>query len=372
MTVEHTLPYHLKTQFDSIKSLLKNITKRAYLVGGGVRDMMLGLPLHDLDIEVYDVGEADFAKLMQKLGAIGVGKSFFVYKYGDVDLSLPRIEHKVGKGHKAFDVTLCYDEKQAAKRRDFTMNAMMLNIFTEELLDFYGGKRSLKDKVISLVDANSFREDSLRVLRGIQFSARFGCKIDAKTLRVMNTLVLDDLSKTRILWELEKLFGARYLHFGLYYLIKLGIFEKVFKLHFKKEKFLKTALEMARNQKNFTPKENTYYFMYFLENIGDIDIKTMIKYLDMPRVYRNIFKYQPYVEGEINDAKLKEIAIDLPISSWLGNYKKGVIARAKKLDIFDKLFDGDITVQSVIADGFEKEAIKKELKRRKLEVIQSE
>ncbi|WP_331773925.1 CCA tRNA nucleotidyltransferase [Sulfurospirillum sp. 1612] len=372
MTIEHALPHHLKAPFYRVKSLLQSVTKRAYLVGGGVRDMMLGVPLHDLDIEVYDVSEADFARLMQNLGAIGVGKSFFVYKYGDVDLSLPRIERKVGKGHKAFDVQVCHDEKQAAKRRDFTMNAMMLNIFTQELLDFYGGRSSLLHRQISLVDATSFKEDSLRVLRGIQFSARLGYKIDKETLRVMDALALDDLSKTRIFWELEKLFNAKYLHYGLYYLIKLGIFEKLFKMDFKKDTFLKMALEMARNRKNFLPKQNTYYFMYFIGNIGKIDIKTMIKDLDMPREYRHVFKYQPYIEGDVSDAKLKEIAIDLPISLWLGNYKKGVIARAKRLDIFDKVFDGGITTQSVIADGFEKEAIKKELKRRKLEVIQSE
>lgn len=373
MNLENKLPLHLKQQFEDVKSLFKKHTTRAYLVGGGVRDMLLGIPITDLDIEVYDIDEVEFSKLMQKLGAIGVGKSFFVYKIGDIDISLPRIERKNGVGHRAFNVKICSDESQAAKRRDFTMNAMMLDIFNYRLLDFYGGMDSLNKKIISLVDEESFREDSLRVLRGVQFSARFGFKINKKTLDVMSSLPLNDLSKTRIFWELEKLFNATYLHFGLYYLVKLGIFEKVFGVKIQKKLFFKTALELHKNKGNFSTELNTYYFMYIVGNLCRLDLVEVLKNIDAPREYRNIFKNQPFVEEDtISDAKLLEIAIDIPIKYWLGNYKTGVIARAKELNIYENVYDGGITAHSVIVDGFRKEEIKKELKRRKLEVIKSE
>ncbi|MDX1809932.1 MAG: CCA tRNA nucleotidyltransferase [Sulfurospirillaceae bacterium] len=372
MNLENKLPLPLKEQFGKIKAFLKDYTGRAYLVGGGVRDMLLNLPVNDLDIEVYDIDEMTFSKLMQELGAIGVGKSFFVYKIGDIDISLPRTERKNGVGHRAFNVKICSDEKQAARRRDFTMNAMMLDIFNYKLLDFYGGLESLNKKVISLVDENSFAEDSLRVLRGIQFSSRFGFKIDKMTLEVMAKLPLNDLSKSRIFWELEKLFNATFLHFGLYYLIRLGIFEKVFGVKIQKDLFFKTALELYKNKDNFTEELNTYYFMYIVGNLCKLDISKVLENIDAPREYRNIFKNQPFIENDVNDEQLMEIAIDIPIKNWLGNYKKGIIERAKKLDIYEHLYSGGVSVQSVILDGFQKEEIKKELKRRKLEVIKSE
>ena len=111
------LPKHFRNQIENAKALLRPYTKRAYLVGGSVRDMCLNMPLHDLDIEVYDISPERFEALMCESGAVGVGKSFFVYKLGDIDFSLPRIERKSGVGHAAFDVEVCNDEKEASKRR---------------------------------------------------------------------------------------------------------------------------------------------------------------------------------------------------------------------------------------------------------------
>jgi len=90
----------------------------------------------DIDIEVYDIDENKFVNLMEKLGAKGVGRSFFVYKFGNFDISLPRTESKIYSGHKGFSVALTNDEQTASKRRDFTINSIMRNIFTGEILDF--------------------------------------------------------------------------------------------------------------------------------------------------------------------------------------------------------------------------------------------
>ena len=77
-----------------ITDFLKPYTSRAYLVGGAVRDILMNKTPNDFDIEIYDISPTIFEKLMEKLGAKGVGKNFFVYKYKNFDLSLPRIENR--------------------------------------------------------------------------------------------------------------------------------------------------------------------------------------------------------------------------------------------------------------------------------------
>ena len=130
-----SLPQNLQNQLQILKNNLP--TKRAYLVGGVVRDLLLNAPINDLDIEVYDINLNEFEKIMKSIGAVGVGKSFFVYKFGDIDVSLPRIETKVGDLHNSFEVSITQDERTASSRRDFTLNAMMINIFTGGFLDFH-------------------------------------------------------------------------------------------------------------------------------------------------------------------------------------------------------------------------------------------
>jgi len=369
MNLSKILPPHLELQFQAVQDFLKNYTKRAYLVGGGVRDIFMKIPIKDLDIEVYDIEDKHFDKLMRKLGAVGIGKSFFVYKYGDIDISLPRTEQKNGIGHKAFEVKLCKDEKKASKRRDFTMNAMMVNIFNGKLFDYYSGILSIESKTISLIDEKSFKEDSLRVLRAVQFSARLGFKIDEKTIRIMDEISLNDLSNTRIFWELEKMFQAQKLHFGLYYMYKLHLFEKIFTCRAEDKLFCKAALELTRGESTFEKELQPYYFLYIVGNILNLDIAKLLKKIEAPRHYVRALKAQPFYVGYVNDKVLKTIAIDFPINRWLGNYKKNIKQRAKELGIWDNVFDGGINVEDVLKDGFEKEEIKKELRRRKLKVI---
>ncbi len=369
MNLPIILPPNIKSQFQTVQDFLKKYTKRAYLVGGGVRDIFMKIPMKDLDIEVYDIDCKRFDKLMKKLGAVGVGKSFFVYKYGDIDISLPRVEKKNGVGHKAFEVELCEDEKEASKRRDFTMNAMMLDIFDGELFDFYGGSKDIKSKTISLIDETSFKEDSLRVLRAVQFSARFGFKIDEKTLSIMDDISLNDLSETRIFWELEKMFYAQKPYYGLYYMYRLHIFEKIFTCRVENELFCKAALELGRGVGFFEDKLKPYYFLYIVGNILNLDMTKLLKQIGAPRHYIRALKSQPFYGGYIDDKVLKTIAIDFPISKWLGNYKKSIKRRAKELGIWDNVFDGGVKVENVLKDGFEKEEIKKELRKRILKAI---
>jgi tRNA nucleotidyltransferase (CCA-adding enzyme) len=352
----------LQLKIQKIVNLLKPYTKRAYLVGGSVRDLLLNSEIRDIDIEVYDINQDKFDKIMQKNAALGVGKSFFVYKLDDIDLALPRIERKVGIGHKAFEVNITNDEKKASKRRDFTMNAMMINIFTGELLDFWGGQESVEKKEISLIDEQSFKEDSLRVLRAVQFSARFGFDIEDKTFATMKEIELADLTKPRIFWELEKLFNAKFLDIGFIYMYRLDLFEKLFTCKLNPKDVEKVIAELK--EASFIEALRPYYFFYIVANICGFDAFLWFKKLEAPNHYLRVIKNQPFFEGEINDIDLHIVAIDRPIKDWLGNYKVGVVERAKRFGIYEEVFRGSVTIAKVIEDGFKKEEIKKEYRRR--------
>ncbi len=365
--IKDKFPLDLQLEIKKIATLLSPYTKRAYLVGGCVRDAMLANKTEDLDIEVYDIAPNEFDELMKKNGALGVGKSFFVYKLGAVDLSLPRVEQKVGIGHKAFEVEVTDDEKVASKRRDFSMNSMMINIFTGEFLDFWGAMKSIDRKKISLIDENSFKEDSLRVLRAVQFSARFGFKIEDKTLDVMQSIDLSDLTKPRIFWELEKLFVAKHLDLGFDYMYRLGLFEKLFACRIDFRDIEKVKIKLR--QINFVKELRAYYFFYIVANMCGFNPYEWLKKLEAPNQYLRIFKYQPFIDEDLSDKELLKIAIDLPIKKWLGNYRKGVVKQAKKLAIYESVFTGGVVVAQVIEDGFLKEEIKKEYRRRVLEKI---
>ena len=371
MKLECVLPTHFEDQINEAIAFLKPYTQRAYLVGGSVRDLCLDEPLHDLDIEVYDMDPKAFETLMKRVGAVGVGKSFFVYKWGDIDFALPRVERKSGMGHRAFEVEVCQDEKEASKRRDFTINAMMRNIFTGELLDFWGGKEAIARKHLAIIDEKSFREDSLRVLRAVQFSARLGFKIESQSVEVMRSIDLSDLTRPRILWEFEKLFRAPCLHYGLFYMYELHLFEKCFTCNVE-NRFFEIARELLRYKQNFEEALRPYYFVYIVANRQKQEPLRWLKQLEAPNHYLQTFKHQPFFEGEINDEMLLHVSLEMPIKLWLGHYRQGMKARAQMLGIWDEIFTGNVSVQEVIADGFEKEAIRHELKRRRIEKIKQQ
>jgi tRNA nucleotidyltransferase (CCA-adding enzyme) len=128
--------------------LTQNYNAKCYVVGGAVRDRILGDECKDYDIECFGISVDDFEIAMEHLGAQGVGKSFFVYKYHDLDIALPRTEQKVSPGHRGFEVSLATEEKEASKRRDFTINALMYDIQNEQILDFWHGLDDLEHKVL--------------------------------------------------------------------------------------------------------------------------------------------------------------------------------------------------------------------------------
>ncbi len=355
-----------------LKQKLQKFTNRAYFVGGCVRDLILGDEIHDIDIEVFDIKKDDFENLMKEIGAIGVGKSFFVYKYKNIDISLPRIEEKVSYGHRGFRVYLSNDTKEASRRRDFSINALMLNIFDNELIDHWNGLHDIKSKTIRIIDKEKFQEDSLRVLRAMQFSARLGFKIDFDSIQIMQKIDLSDLSSERVFWEFEKMFYAKYLHFGLYYLFKLNIAKKVLDLGIDFKTFLKSALEMQRGKKRFEREFYNYYFIYILSKNLNIDFIYIPTKLKAPTIYTKVLKKQVLPPPEIDKCFLMLLSLEYPIKEWLGNYIKGVKEIAYSCGIYEKVYDGGVRVEDVIKDGFLNKEIGLELKRRKKEKIMQE
>jgi tRNA nucleotidyltransferase (CCA-adding enzyme) len=204
---------------------------RALLVGGWVRDDLLGRASKDLDVEVFGVEAARLAALLARFGRVDtIGESFTVYKIGDIDVALPRRESKTGKGHKGFSVQGDPDLsiEEAARRRDFTCNAMSQDPLTGELIDPFGGRRDLESRLLRAVDPATFADDSLRVLRALQFAARFELTLDERTQALCRSLPLDDLPSERVWGEIEKLLlHARRPSIGLALALELGVIDRL-------------------------------------------------------------------------------------------------------------------------------------------------
>jgi len=206
---------------------------RALLVGGCVRDALMGVEPKDWDLEVYNLDAARLREILDQFGPVNVvGEAFTVYKLGPhLDVSIPRRERKSGRGHKAFviegDPSMSVAE--ATRRRDFTINAILQDPLTGELIDPFAGRLDIEQRVLRAVSKDTFAEDSLRVLRAAQFAARFEFDIDAETIELCRTIDLGDLPAERIWGEIEKLLlRAAHPSIGLEWLRRLGAIEKLF------------------------------------------------------------------------------------------------------------------------------------------------
>jgi tRNA nucleotidyltransferase (CCA-adding enzyme) len=173
----------LSTSLDRIVRELDAAGFRALIVGGAVRDALLGSDPKDFDIEVYDVSYDQLAQMLTRYGRVDlVGKSFGVVKLEGHDFSVPRRDSKTGAHHRDFETTFdpAITPKEAASRRDFTINAMAFDPVSGELLDFFGGREDLQNRVLRAT-SDAFSEDPLRVLRGMQFACRFDLQLDPAT-----------------------------------------------------------------------------------------------------------------------------------------------------------------------------------------------
>ncbi len=204
---------------------------RALIVGGWVRDRLLGHASKDIDLEVFGVAPEALRRLLEAHGRVeAVGESFRVYKVGGIDVALPRRESKVGHGHRGFEVHGDPDMsiEEASRRRDFTVNAIAWDPLTDEYLDPWNGRGDLAQGVLRAVDPITFGDDSLRVLRALQFAARFGFALDPDTAALCRRIPLNDLPAERIWGEIEKLLSASAPSIGFALARDLGVIDQLF------------------------------------------------------------------------------------------------------------------------------------------------
>ena len=209
-----TLPEILE---DILKDL-QEIGATPIIVGGSVRDFFLNIPVKDYDIEIFGIDSLEtIQKSLEKFASVKlVGKSFGVLTLRvneyDFDFALPRIEKKIGNTHQDFEIitNANLSFKEAAIRRDFTINAIGYDFCTKDFLDPFNGINDLKNRVLKHIDDKTFIEDSLRVYRAVQFSARFDFSLDERTFELCKKIVQNNelhfLPKERIYEEFKKLF----------------------------------------------------------------------------------------------------------------------------------------------------------------------
>ena len=218
---------------------------RSLIVGGWVRDLLRAStgsarpelvegrrhPSKDIDLEVFGVPQDRLEALLAPFGRVeAVGQSFAVYKVGGIDVALPRRESKKGRGHKGFVVSgdPSMSIVEAARRRDFTINAISWDPLTDEYEDPFGGRTDLDRRLLRAVDPQTFGDDSLRVLRAVQFAARFEFTLDGATAALCRAIPLDDLPAERVLGELEKLLlAAERPSIGFALALDLGVIHRI-------------------------------------------------------------------------------------------------------------------------------------------------
>ena len=226
----------LESKTVELAEMMRAAGGRAMIVGGCVRDELMGIEPKDWDLEVYGVEAERLKEILEAFAADQplsiVGAAFAVYKIGHhIDVSIPRRERKTGSGHKGFviegDPEMSF--KEACSRRDFTVNAILKDPLTGEIVDPFNGRDDIDAKVLRHVNDATFGEDSLRVLRASQFAARLKFDIDPKTVEICREIDLSDLPKERIWGELEKiLLLADEPSKGLKWLYSLKVADKLF------------------------------------------------------------------------------------------------------------------------------------------------
>jgi len=224
---------------DIAREICQSIAKhggQAWLVGGSVRDLCLQQPPKDIDLEIYGLQADKLLQVAQSLGHTEhVGKHFGViklwFKGHEIDLALPRTEKKTELGHRGFAIQSnpTLDPKTASSRRDFSINAMMFNPINCELLDFHHGQDDLQNGILRHI-STAFSEDPLRILRAMQFAARFKLTLAPETANLCAQLVneLASLPDSRLWCEWQKWAHAPYPSFGLHVLNDSGCLAKLY------------------------------------------------------------------------------------------------------------------------------------------------
>lgn len=213
--------------FIKICEKIKNNGGNCYFVGGFVRDYLLGIKSYDLDIEVFNI-TSDALRAVLKPYEFIEHKKFGVFTKGNLTFALPRTEAKEGNKHYNFKIEILPNLtiSEAAKRRDFTLNAIYMDVFTKDIIDPYDGIKDLKNKTLKHITPK-FIEDDVRIMRAIRFSSMYNLKIDKTTMDILKQMDINNVSKTRIENEISKMQDAKYKINGINLAKELNIYEKI-------------------------------------------------------------------------------------------------------------------------------------------------
>lgn len=314
---------------------------KMYNVGGYVRDELLGITCKDIDVEVHGITPSQLKSILSKYGEVNeVGASFGVLmiKGFDIDFTMPRTETKIGESHKGFDIsidpfmgTFC-----ACSRRDFTLNSILKNILTDEIIDHFNGIRHLEQGLITHVDSITFIEDPLRVFRACQFASRFNFQISPDTLKLCSQIDITSLPRERVLKELEKaILKSEKSSIFFTYLKKMGklrpFFNELDDLDYKTFEFVINYIDKLEHKSLESVLSIICYF------IDDVDI-FLNRFTNETNLIKNI-KQNAYI--------LNQLPLDLDIVkmrnfAYLSVKKEALIkdiVKATTSDSFFNIFD---------------------------------
>jgi tRNA nucleotidyltransferase (CCA-adding enzyme) len=344
------------------------------IVGGFIRDSILGISSKDIDIELYNLKSyKQLEKILQNFGSINsVGKSFGVCKLSfenfELDFSFPRIDNKITQGHKGFNIKIYsnIDFKTASSRRDFTINTIGFDIQKRELLDPFGGINDLKLKILHVVNPQKFSEDPLRVLRAMQFCARFDLRIEEESLKICKEMIqnnmLIQLPKERIFLEFEKLLTqAKKPSIGINFLKAINGFSYFTELNNSLKYTEKLyALDRVRsNQLHIKllilcydlKQEDMVNFLKKLTQDKTLFKKILIlyKYKDIFSHITNINNYNIYKVAEY--ISIKEVLLVHKAFKNKDIYKK-IENKAQQLNVYEKKLKALIEGKDLIKLGY--------------------
>ncbi len=336
----------------SSKPWLKALNTDVYIVGGSVRDAYLNKIPKDIDLIIEGLTLNEIKDLLIAYGSVNiVGESFAVIKFKPkndiewIDIAVPRTDRKSGSGHKGFEViTDNISIEEDLKRRDFTINSIAINCLSGEILDPFNGIRDIKLKLLKATNPDVFIDDPLRMLRCIQFAARFNFNIEKETLDLIrsNVHLIKEIPGERILEEFNKVFYKKGNFNKFISLInETGLGQLIFnsKGSNKIDLYSKGPSDIISfyfNLGNFMGIDP--YEMYVKRLKGDIEIGSALKALD--EILKNVTndRYLIFKRVQSNPLLLKcEVLKESDKGYILDKMNKGIIP-SKNSDI---LVDGN-------------------------------
>lgn len=320
----------MKNKFSIPADAMKAIKKakgKVYVVGGAVRDAILNIPSKDLDIIVSGIPYEKLCDILHKFGKIDlVGKSFGIIKWlpigyeESIDVALPRTEVSTGNGHHDFQVKFDHtlDIKDDLSRRDFTINAIAYELNSNTIIDPYLGRKDLECRNLIPVSENSFKDDPLRMMRGIQFIGRFNLDVSGKATQMFrdNAYRIKYVSKERIAIEFEKLFNkGKHITKAFKEMNYLGLWKYIFPefvypdfLNFDNPEMdinLKLAMIFAHstsrvNDREQLAKDTIREFKLSIAGVNENKVLRLVRNAESLNFKPSFYQLRSYISKEMN------------------------------------------------------------------------